>query len=195
MIRSVFMPTSLPVQVKQVHRQASSVVMPRTGQTIQQAIGKTVVSPLLMLGMVFSGVTQWVKSAVAQTAVSEVSHAPSMVDKYAQRVLANLLVCSEQGKLWVVSNVPPPPSMFASPLINTNRPVMAVLAQYNSEKFCNISKNYLQNIANLGGFPVEKPNQLSIPLNLEGTKRAFIPYVTENSEIQFKINDSLVKGK
>ena len=72
---------------------------------------------------------------------------------------------------------------------------MAVLAQYNSEKFCNISKNYLQNIANLGGFPVEKPNQLSIPLNLEGTKRAFIPYVTENSEIQFKINDSLVKGK
>lgn len=210
MIRSVFMPISTPVQLKQVRGRASSVVMPRAGQTIQQAIGKTMVSPLLMVGMLFSGVTQFginLKKVVAQTAVPAVSQAPSIVDKYAQRVLVNLLACSEQGDLLVVSNVPRPPSVFApNTLLNTNRPVMEVLAQYNSKKLCNIFKNYLQNIANFGGFPVEKPasgfTQIRLPLDLERKREAIVPYtvtsrsyVTGSLEIQFQINNSLVKGK
>ncbi len=134
MIRSVFKPMPLPVQGKQVHRQVNSVVMPRAGQATQQAIGKIVVPPLLMLGMVFGGVTQWVKSAVAQTAVAEGSHAPSIVDKLAQRVLVNnMLACSKWGELLAVSNVPRPPSIFAAnTLLNNNTPVMAVLGKYDA---------------------------------------------------------------
>jgi hypothetical protein len=134
-----------------------------------------------------------VQKVVAQTVAQ---HPPSVVDKYAQRTLGSLLTCTQQGELLAVSNVPPSPSIFGDNVLFNNRtPAIALLGTYHSPQLCESFKGYLNNIFSLGGFPVEKPNQLSIPLNVEGTQRAVIPYVTKNSETHFKINNSVIKGK